>query len=99
MNKAIILITGLTLIGFGSTTGCETLYWADGMKEGETYTINVVGQEELHEACGPGAEACAFPNFPTGCLVYLPANAQSNLVLHELSHCTGRRDVPQSVGH
>lgn len=73
-------------------TGCESLYWKDGMREGQLISVLVLNQEGIAEKCD-GAKACAYVT-ELNCIVYLPEYATSELILHEMSHCTGREDPP-----
>ena len=82
----------LLMIGLLALAGCESLYWKDGMREGQLISVSVLDQEGIAEKCD-AARACAFVS-ELNCIVYLPEYATSELILHEMSHCTGRKDPP-----
>jgi len=83
----------ITCLGLLTLAGCESLYWGEGLKAGEVITVHVMDTEGIYEKCGSNAQGCAVVS-SQGCIVYLPEYPNSEVVVHELSHCAGRIDRP-----
>ena len=88
MNRVLCIGVGLLTL-----VGCESLYWGDGLKAGEVITVHVLDTKGIYEKCGSNAAGCAIINSQE-CVVYLPEHPNSDIIVHELSHCAGRIDRP-----
>lgn len=67
--------------------GCSNLYYPEPKG---VVVINVV--DDVSKWCGD-AQACAYLGRP--CTVYISKRPTDNQILHEVSHCWGRRDAPK----
>jgi len=82
-----LLCRSLSLIALALLGGCSNLYYPEPKG---IVVIEVVA--DIAAKCG-NATACAKLGDP--CTVWLSERPTDNEILHEVSHCWGRRDAPQ----